>query len=139
MHYTAQYFRDNLPEWKRRKDPILTKIFYRPVSFHISAFCANHQIQANTVSVFSTFVAVLSCVMFLFANYWCNIAGALMISLWLIFDCVDGNLARCVRPQPFGEFVDAESSYTLVALLGSCIGMSAYRINEGGGHNISAR
>ena len=33
MHYTAKYFRDNFPEWKYRKDFILTKIFYRPVSF----------------------------------------------------------------------------------------------------------
>lgn len=140
MRYTAKYFRDNLPEWKMRKDTPPTKIFYRPVSFHVAAFCANHGIQANTVSVFSTFVAIASCFMFLFGDYWCNIAGALLASLWLLLDCVDGNLARSLKPQPFGEFVDAESSYTLIAFLGSCLGMSVY-FTEGAGvifHNGNA-
>lgn len=132
MKYTAQYFRDNMPEWKKRKDPITLRIFYRPVSFFVASFCANHGINANTVSVSSTFVAVIGCFMFLFADYWCNIAGALLLSCWIILDCTDGNLARSVKPQPFGEFVDSESSYTLVALLGSCLGMSIYFSEAGG-------
>lgn len=86
MRYTAQYFRDGLPEWKRRKDPVMVKLVMRPLSFYVSAFCANRG---------------------------------------------DGNLARSVKPQPFGGFVDSESSYILVALLGSCLGISAY--NGGGG------
>lgn len=132
MRYTAKYFRDNFPEWKRIKDPITLRIFYRPVSFHMAAFCANHGIQANTVSVFSTFIAVIACFTFLFADYWCNIAAALLLSLWMLLDCTDGNLARSIKPQPFGEFVDSESSYTLVAFLGSCVGMSVY-FTEGAG------
>ena len=126
MQYTAKFFRDNLPAWKSRKDCILTKIFYRPVSFYTASFCANHGISANSVSIFSTFVGILACSMFLFGRWECNIVGALLISLWLILDCTDGNLARCVKAQPFGEFVDAESSYTLVAFLGVCIGMSVF-------------
>ncbi|MBQ7155331.1 MAG: CDP-alcohol phosphatidyltransferase family protein [Synergistaceae bacterium] len=133
MHYTPQYFRDNLPAWKYRKDFILTKIFYRPVSFYISAFCANHGIQANSVSVFSSFVAVLACSMFLFARYELNILGAVLVSVWGLLDCTDGNLARCVRPQPFGEFVDAESSYSLVCFLGVSLGISVYFTQGGGG------
>lgn len=132
MHYDAKYFRDNFPEWKYRKDFILTRIFYRPVSFYISAFCANHGIHANTVSVFSSFVAVIACFMFLFGRYECNIIAALLVSFWLLLDCVDGNLARCIKAQPFGEFVDAESSYLLVGLLGSCMGISAYHTTGGG-------
>ena len=64
--------------------------------------------------------------MFLFGRYECNIIGAILISLWLILDCADGNLARSIRAQPFGEFVDAESSYILLGLFGSCVGISAY-------------
>lgn len=132
MRYTAKYFRDNFPKWKMRKDPPPIRIFYRPVSFHMAAFCANHGIQANTVSVFSTFVAAAGCFMFIFADYCCNIIGALLLSFWMVLDCVDGNLARSIKPQPFGEFVDSESSYTLVALLGSCVGMSVYFAEEAG-------
>ncbi len=68
--------------------------------------------------------------MFLFCRYECNIIGALLVLFWHLLDCVDGNLARSVKPQPFGGFVDSESSYILVALLGSCLGISAY---HGGG------
>ena len=131
MQYTAQFFRDNLPAWKRRKDPIMVKIFCRPVSFYISSFCANHGISANSVSIFSTFIGILACSMFLFGRWEFNIIGALLIFLWHILDCVDGNLARCVKAQPFGEFVDAESSYTLVAFLGVSLGMSVF-LQKGG-------
>ena len=134
MKYTAQYFRENLPEWKRRKDPVMVKILIRPLSFYGSAFCANHGITPNTVSIFSSFIAILACSMFLFARYEFNIAGALLIFFWHILDCIDGNLARCVKPQPFGEFVDAESSYTLVGFLGVCIGISVYYTNGVGGY-----
>jgi phosphatidylserine synthase len=78
--------------------------------------------------------------MFLFGRYEYNIIAALLVSFWLILDCVDGNLARCVKAQPFGEFVDAESSYILVGLIGSCMGISAY-FTEGCGvflHNGNA-
>ena len=43
---------------------------------------------------------------------------------WLLLDCVDGDLARSVKQQPFGDFVDAMSSYILVGLLGMSVGFS---------------
>ena len=131
MKYTVHFFRDNLPSWKRRKDSLPIKIFYRPISFYTASFCANHGISANTVSVFSTFVGILACSMFLFGRWEFNIIGALLISFWGLLYCTDGNLARCVKAQPFGEFVDAESSYTFVAFLGVCIGMSVF-LQKGG-------
>lgn len=136
MHYTAKYFKDNFPEWKYQKDFITTRLFYRPVSFYTAAFCANHGISANAVSVFSTFVALLACMMFLFARYELNILGAVLVSVWGILDCTDGNLARTVGAQPFGGFVDAESSYTLICFLGSELGISVYFTNGGVGYSL---
>ena len=127
MKYTAQHFRDGLPAWKRRKDTLLTKLIFRELSFYVSAFCANLGISANSVSVFSSFVAIISCAMFLFGHYALNIIGTVIIFFWYLLDCVDGNLARSVRPQPFGEFVDAESCYILGGLLGVCLGVSVYQ------------
>ena len=45
---------------------------------------------------------------------------------WLILDCVDGNLARCVKKQPFGEFADSMSSYFLVGFMGAAMGIAAF-------------
>ena len=32
--YSPKYFKKDLPEWKRRKDPITSKFFYRRLSFY---------------------------------------------------------------------------------------------------------
>lgn len=125
-YYTFKFMYKTMPDWKRKKDPILTRWFYRPLSFYFSARCANLGISANQVSFVSAFVAILSCVSFLFGNYYLNILGALGVNLWLLMDCVDGNIARSVKKEAFGPFADSMSSYILVGLLCSSIGFSAY-------------
>ena len=130
MKYTAKYFKDNMPEWKRKKDAFVVQKFYRPLSFYGSSFAANHGISANTVSYFSVIVAIIGCILFLFDSKGLCICGAVLFSVWSWLDCVDGNLARSVRKQPFGEFADSMSSYILVGLMWSAMGIAAY--NFGG-------
>ena len=127
---TAKYLRESMPEWKKKKDPMLVRLITRPISFYISALCANMGISANTVSYFSGYVAILGACCFLFNSHFMNVTGAFLVFVWLVLDCVDGNLARSVKAQPFGEFADALSSYILIAILITFIGYAAY--NEGG-------
>lgn len=141
MHYTSKYFKDNIPEWKRKKDPIFTRIFYRPVSFYTASIFANKGISANSVSYISTIIGIFACLFYLVNNRFFNISGAILINIWLILDCTDGNLARSVKKQPFGEFADAISSYILVGLLFNMIGFSIYKtgglfIQEGNAYII---
>lgn len=126
MRYTAKYFKDSMPEWKRKKDPILSRIFYRKASFYFAAICANLGIKANTVSYLSGLVGVIACLCFLCNIHWVHILGAILINFWLILDCTDGNLARSVGSQPFGEFADGISSYVLVGLMCTMMGVAAY-------------
>ena len=115
-----------MPAWKRKKDPVLTKVFYRPVSFALASICANHGISANTISYLSAIVAIVGSALFIPQDYMCHIIGALLFNVWIIMDCIDGNLARCVRKQPFGEFADSMSSYILVGTMGAPMGIAAY-------------
>ena len=124
--YTVKYFKDGLPEWKRIKDPFTTRIFYRPLSFVTSCVASNLGITANQVSYFSILIAITACVMLIIPNYVCNIIGAICTNLWLLSDCTDGNIARSVKKQPFGDFADSISSYTLVAFLGVSLGITAF-------------
>lgn len=124
--YTAKYFKENMPEWKRKKDPILSRFFYRKVAFGIAAVAANVGISANTVSYFSAIVGVVACFCFLPISHVAHIIGAVLINFWLILDCTDGNLARSVKSQPFGEFADGISSYILVGLMCSMMGVAVY-------------
>lgn len=130
--YTAKYFRENLPEWKRQRDPMVVKYFFRPLSFLCSAFFANIALSANDVTVISIAVALTADLLFFFArtNRILGICGALLIAVWLLLDCADGNMARCIKKQPYGEFLDALGSYVLVAFLG--VGLGVYIFFNGG-------
>ena len=126
MVYTAKYFKEQLPEWKKKKDPILSQIFYRPLSFYVSSIATKFGISANAISYFSALLGIIACVTFLFDNGMLRIIGAILIHIWLILDCADGNIARHVKKQPFGEFADGISSYILVGLLCTAMGVSVY-------------
>lgn len=126
MKYSPKYFFDNIPEWKRQKDPILSRFFYRPLSFVTASVCANAGISANSVSYFSAVVAIAACVLFMIPSFGCRLAGAVLVNIWLLLDCTDGNLARSVKKQAFGEFADGISSYILVGFLCTAMGMAVY-------------
>jgi len=129
-HYTGREFMNDMPEWKRKKDCALARYLFRPVSFYVSAWCANCNISANTVSYISIVFAVLGCLFMAIPGYWWKIAAAIMFNIWYLSDCVDGNLARSIKKQPFGAFADAASSYILVGFMGACIGYAVY--SDGG-------
>lgn len=124
--YTAKFFRDSMPEWKKKKDPLIAQLLYRPLSFSLSAFCANKGISANSVSFCSILFGILACVCFFIPNWEFHIFGAVIVNIWLLFDCVDGNIARSVKSQPFGEFADATSCYILLAFLYPAMGFAIY-------------
>ena len=124
--YSARYFRENLPEWKRVKDPFTSRIFYRPLSFVTASMATKLGLTANTVSYLSIFIAIFSCVGLIIPNKICNIIGAILVNLWLLSDCTDGNIARSVKKQPFGDFADSVSSYILVGFLCTSLGIAAY-------------
>lgn len=124
MRYSPRFFRDGLPKWKRKKDPILSRLFYRPVSFLLSAVFSSLGVTANAVSYFSMLVAVVACVLFVVGS---PVAGAALVNVWLLLDCADGNIARCVHAEKYGEFADALSSYVCVGLMFPCIGYCVYQ------------
>lgn len=126
MKYSPKYFFDNIPKWKRQKDPILSRIIYRPLSFVTASLCANIGISANTVSYFSGVLAIVACLLFAIPSFGCRLAGAILVNVWLLLDCTDGNLARSVKKQAFGEFADGISSYILVGLLCTTMGVAVY-------------
>lgn len=136
MRYTANYFKKDLPEWKYKKDPILLRYAYRPFSFYLTALAANIGFSANTVSYISTVIGVFGCILFLSNNKKIIILAAILINVWLLLDCVDGNLARSIKKQPFGDFADAMSSYVLVGLISTFMGVAVYR---NGGFFIGSR
>lgn len=128
MKYTPHFFYDSMPDWKKKKDPIVVRLFYRPISYVLASVCANMGITANAVSYFSILVGAAGGLMFLFGTQECGLAGAILINLWITLDAVDGNLARGVQKQPFGEFADAIAGYITTAFACLGIGYGAFRL-----------
>lgn len=124
--YSIRDFRESTPEWKRKKETFIGKILYRPISYVISCVLTNIGIRANTVSYFSVFVSILGCTMFVFNSHLCHVIGAIIFILWAILDCVDGDMARTVGRQPFGDFADAISCYILQGLMCTTMGISVF-------------
>lgn len=126
MKYNAKHFRDVYPEWGWKKCSFCVRHFYRPLSFHCAALLANMGVSANAVSYASAIVAIAGSGLFLIDSHAAHIAGAILINLWLLMDCIDGNLARGVGKQPFGEFADAMSGYLLAGLMCTTMGVAVY-------------
>lgn len=126
MKYTPRYFKENLPTVKNSKSSFLVRHFYRKVSFCFSSLAYMAGLTANRVSFLGTLIAYVAAGFYLFPFKVVQILGGIMTAVWLVSDCVDGNLARCVEKQPYGEFVDAVGSYTIVALILPAVGFAAY-------------
>ena len=59
------------------------------------------------------------------------IIAIVFVNLWLVLDCVDGNIARCKKQKTvFGEFVDDIGGYYIEALVYLAISVAAF--NMGG-------
>lgn len=126
MKYTVHFFRESFPAWKKKRDPIMVRFLYRPISFYFSALFANLGLSGNDVSNISTVVGIIACAVLLIPNHIAGLLGALLINFWIILDCTDGNIARSVKKLAYGEFIDATSSYILMALLFNVLGFRSY-------------
>ena len=124
--YSVSFFKNGLPAWKRSKDPFFIRYTYRPLSFIGSSICANLGLSANTVSYLSIIIALLAALFYYFDSYVMHIWGGVFVNIWLLFDCIDGNIARCVKKQPFGVFADATACYVLLAFIYTSIGYAVY-------------
>jgi phosphatidylglycerophosphate synthase len=55
------------------------------------------------------------------------IVGVVLINLWIVLDCCDGNIARVTKKSSYmGEFIDAVSGYVICAFNFLAIGLAAY-------------
>ena len=126
MKYTSHHFREVYPAWGWKKCSFTVRHLYRPLSFPCAAWAANHGITANAVSYASSLVAMIGCALFFVHHFAARIVGAILFNVWLLMDCIDGNLARGVKKQPFGEFADAMGGYLQVGFMGVALGYAAY-------------
>jgi len=131
MKYTYKQILDSLPVKKNSNSSWWVKLWVRKASFFFTYIFINLGFSPNGVSVFSIFISLAACALFMTPAKWAVIAAVVLINFWLVLDCVDGNIARCRKQKTvYGEFVDDIGGYYTVAFVYLAIGVCAY--NFGG-------
>ncbi|MDP2717621.1 MAG: CDP-alcohol phosphatidyltransferase family protein, partial [Candidatus Micrarchaeota archaeon] len=95
------------PVIKKGSDP-LNQVIIRPVSTAISSVLSRTPVTPNQVSVFALFLAVIAAVLIATrTGFYDRVFAAVLLYFYLVFDCVDGELARRKRvSSPYGKWLD---------------------------------
>lgn len=126
MRFTYKQIVDSLPKKKNSNSSLWVKTIIRKISFPFTFFFINLGFSANAVSCLSIVVAVSACALYLIPETWALVLAIVLVNFWLVLDCVDGNIARCLkRKTVFGEFVDDIGGYYVEALVYLAIGVCA--------------
>ena len=78
----------------------------RPLSFYVTYLAVNARISANQATLIGFMVGIVSLYMAYIGNFF---FAALLLNIFAVIDCVDGNLARLGQPTKLGEYLDAVS------------------------------
>lgn len=128
MKYLPKFFKDTMPDWKRKKDPLIARFIHRPISFIFSSIFVEMGLTPNQVSFISLIIAIVSCVLFGIPNDVAFIIAFILLNLWSITDSADGNMARSLGGKPYGDFIDATSSYFLYGMMFLPLAYSATKL-----------
>ena len=127
MKYTLKEIYESMPKNKSRVSSFWVKLVARPLSYLFTYLLVNIGCSANFVSVLSGVVVFAGCILLAIDNIVCIAIGTILINLWIVLDCCDGNIARVTKKSSYmGEFVDAVSGYTVCAFNLLAIGIAAY-------------
>lgn len=110
----------SLPSAKRQSDTLWARILIRPLSYLVGWIALRLGMSAFQVSLMSILFPILA------LWFWVTLqplTAILLLNIWLLLDCTDGNLARVLGPKTHGEFVDAASGYVMLALVFLGVGL----------------
>jgi phosphatidylglycerophosphate synthase len=88
-------------------DGLVDRHFNRPVGRLLSKLLIHTPISPNQISVFATLLGILSACFFAVGTHTAALAGAVLLQLSAIVDCVDGDVARAVfKESTLGRWLD---------------------------------
>lgn len=104
-----------------------SKMFYRSISIHITKLLLRTSVTANQVTFFTIVLGLIAGVLFSFGTHSYMLAGALLLQLWLIFDCVDGEIARYKGTAGIcGKYMESLDHYVTEPFIIACVGFGLY-------------
>ena len=125
--YSYKDIRESLTKKKNSRSSFWVRLWVRKASFPLTYLFINTGWTANMVSILSWIVIGISAVLISINNFWIMLTGVILTNLWLVLDCVDGNIARVKKTKTFmGDFFDAVAGYGPFSLTTIGLGFAAY-------------
>lgn len=134
MEYTITDIVESRNEEKKKIDKMDVWVYYfvRPLSFYVTYVLMKFKITANQATLISTLVSLLGSALLFTTNRLLTFIGLLILNLWIVFDCVDGNIARTTKKSSvYGEFLDGVSGYLYTILLYISLSVNVFLNSSG--------
>jgi len=74
----------------------------RKISPYFTKFFVEHNVTANQVTALSILFVIIGSSLFVFGNYYLMLVGCVFYLFWLLFDFVDGEIARVTDLKTVG-------------------------------------
>lgn len=117
MRYSLTDVKRSMPQAKAKKDALWVKMWVRQLSYPLSALALNFGLTPNQISIISIIDTIAACFLICTKNDFLIIVGFILLNLFILFDCIDGTMARTLKKASYmGEFYDAIGGYTICAL-----------------------
>lgn len=120
MKHSLKQIISSLPSDKNRSDTLWVRYVLRKISFLVTWILIRLHFSSWFVSVLSIFIPIFS------LYFWIQldpVTASILLMCWLVFDCVDGNIARLEGQKKAGPFIDASSGYMMIGLYAIGIGI----------------
>nr|WP_294693531.1 CDP-alcohol phosphatidyltransferase family protein [uncultured Blautia sp.] len=127
---TYKTLKATFPEEKKSVESIYGRIIpVRKISYWFTIPLLRMNVSAFTASVISMLIAIVACILIALPNPIARVVGIILVPVWHIFDCVDGNIARYTKTaSDFGSAVDAICGYFVDAYIPLSLGIAAYNV-----------
>lgn len=125
--YTYAEIKASLTKKKNSRSSLWIQLWVRKASFPVTYLFINAGWSANMVSILSWIVVLVGAALLCINNFWTMLAGVILTNVWLILDCVDGNIARVKKKKTYmGDFFDAIAGYSPFSFTTIALGVAAY-------------
>jgi len=138
---TLRDIKESYPPEKREFESraIWIALVLRPLSFYATLPFAYWGVSANVVTYVSLFFLLSGCGLLAYGQFLASIAGAFLINVWFLLDCVDGNLARyysrgrnpTAQDSWYGKFIDDLGIILFRGCLFISVGIGFFRFPDG--------
>jgi hypothetical protein len=106
------------------------KSFVRRFSIYITWLFVRIGISANTTTLFTILCGLTGVILCIPHIFWLNVIGVCLLMLDVVFDCVDGEIARWTKKSSLqGFYLDLAGHLLCNALLATICAMHLYLLN----------